>query len=148
MKAHQAHLFLMATKTCPNCSLLAVFLWTLLVASCGFSCGFLFFLLLLPSQNKKNEKNKANGNGNAHANFDWYFLVLFFQNGSTPSSKPHLAFSNLCKCISNGANLSKNFRLAIRIDEKTRKPCVRVVQNVFPGTNWRHVAVQRTIPQG
>ena len=28
---------------------------------------------------KKNEKKKANGNGNAHANFDWYFLVLFFK---------------------------------------------------------------------
>ena len=32
-----------------------------------------------PLRNKKNEKNKANGNGNAHANFDWYFLVLFFK---------------------------------------------------------------------
>ena len=32
-----------------------------------------------PPQNKKNEKNTVSGNGNAHANFDWYFWVLFSQ---------------------------------------------------------------------
>ena len=65
--------------------------------SIPIAIGFVFLILSGapggPSQNKKNEKNKANGNGNAHANFDWHFLVLFFQNGLTPSSKPHLAFS-------------------------------------------------------
>ena len=35
---------------------------------------------------EKNENNKATGNGNAHANFDWYFLVLFFK-----IVRPHLA---------------------------------------------------------
>ena len=35
---------------------------------------------------KKHEKNKANGNGNAHANFDWYFLLLFFK-----MVRPHLS---------------------------------------------------------
>ena len=49
-----------------------------------------------PSQNKKNEKNKANGNGNAHANFDWYFLVLFFKMVQPYLPQPHLAFSDSC----------------------------------------------------
>ena len=37
---------------------------------------------------EKIEKNKANGNGNAHANFDWYFLVLFFKMGCPHSQCP------------------------------------------------------------
>ena len=41
--------------------------------------GFVFlnFSLLGQAPNEKVGKNNANGNGNAHANFDWYFLLLF-----------------------------------------------------------------------
>ena len=42
-----------------------------------------------PSLNKKNEKKEANGNGNAHANFDWYCLVLFFK-----VVRPHQILAN------------------------------------------------------
>ena len=45
---------------------------------------------------EKIEQNKANDNGNAHANFDWYLLVLFFKMVCPHLACPHLSFSNKC----------------------------------------------------
>ena len=71
----------------------------------AIAIGFVFpnFFLRVPVSKgqaelpeKKREKNKANGNDNAHANFDWYFLVLFFKIVQAHLGQAHLAFSNLC----------------------------------------------------
>ena len=77
--------------------------------SIAIAIGFVFLILFIlggpwaqgpqaASLRIKRMRNKANGNGNAHANVDWYFLVLFFKMVRPHLAWPHLAFSkrNLC----------------------------------------------------
>ena len=61
--------------------------------SIAIAVGFVFLIFFILG-------GAAWGNGNAHAKFDWYFLVSFFQNVLTPSSNPHLMVES-----SNGIDL-------------------------------------------
>ena len=81
-----------------------------------------------PSQNKKNEKNKANGNGNAHANFDWYFLVLFFKIVWPHLAWPHLAFSEKLSCQWSNRNgcLYSGFFKTVFVHHNSAR-CIEIV---------------------